>query len=98
MRSESSGEARQFGRRRSSRCPIVPEAIPHRIAHSRPEGQATARAHPHASPARLTAGPGVLGQLIAPSRLMALGCATLFLGLVLLFPLVGHATWHAFRA
>lgn len=29
---------------------------------------------------------------------MALGCATLFLGLVLLFPLVGHATWHAFRA
>lgn len=29
---------------------------------------------------------------------MALGCATLFLGLVLLFPLIGHATWHAFRA
>jgi uncharacterized membrane protein len=29
---------------------------------------------------------------------MALGCATLFVGLVLLFPLVGHATWHAFRA
>lgn len=29
---------------------------------------------------------------------MALGCVTLFLGLVLLFPLIGHATWHAFRA
>ncbi|HWV80072.1 MAG TPA: DUF2189 domain-containing protein [Hyphomicrobiaceae bacterium] len=29
---------------------------------------------------------------------MALGCATLFLGLVIIFPLVGHATWHAFRA
>jgi uncharacterized membrane protein len=29
---------------------------------------------------------------------MALGCATLFLGLVLLFPLIGHATWHAFRS
>lgn len=29
---------------------------------------------------------------------MALGCATLFLGLVLIFPLIGHATWHAFRA
>jgi uncharacterized membrane protein len=32
------------------------------------------------------------------SGFMALGCATLFLGLVLLFPLIGHATWHAFRA
>jgi uncharacterized membrane protein len=29
---------------------------------------------------------------------MAVGCATLFIGLVLLFPLIGHATWHAFRA
>jgi uncharacterized membrane protein len=29
---------------------------------------------------------------------MALGCATLFLGLVIAFPLIGHATWHAFRA
>jgi uncharacterized membrane protein len=29
---------------------------------------------------------------------MAIGCATLFVGLVLLFPLIGHATWHAFRA
>jgi uncharacterized membrane protein len=28
---------------------------------------------------------------------MALGVATLFVGLVLAFPLVGHATWHAFR-
>ena len=30
--------------------------------------------------------------------LMAFGFATLFLGLVVAFPLVGHATWHAFRA
>jgi uncharacterized membrane protein len=29
--------------------------------------------------------------------LMVLGLATLFLGLVVTFPLVGHATWHAFR-
>lgn len=28
---------------------------------------------------------------------MALGLATLFVGLVFAFPLVGHATWHAFR-
>jgi uncharacterized membrane protein len=28
---------------------------------------------------------------------MALGIATLFLGLVFAFPLIGHATWHAFR-
>jgi uncharacterized membrane protein len=28
---------------------------------------------------------------------MALGIATLFVGLVVMFPLVGHATWHAFR-
>lgn len=29
--------------------------------------------------------------------LMALGLATLFAGLVVIFPLLGHATWHAFR-
>jgi uncharacterized membrane protein len=28
---------------------------------------------------------------------MALGLATLFAGLVVMFPLIGHATWHAFR-
>jgi uncharacterized membrane protein len=28
---------------------------------------------------------------------MALGLATLFVGLAIAFPLVGHATWHAFR-
>jgi uncharacterized membrane protein len=28
---------------------------------------------------------------------MVLGFATLFVGLVLVFPLIGHATWHAFR-
>jgi len=30
--------------------------------------------------------------------LTACGVATLYLGLVLTFPLVGHATWHAYRA
>lgn len=30
--------------------------------------------------------------------LMAIGMATLFLGLIVVFPLVGHATWHAYRA
>ncbi len=29
---------------------------------------------------------------------MAIGLATLFVGLVVIFPLLGHATWHAFRA
>jgi uncharacterized membrane protein len=29
--------------------------------------------------------------------LMAVGFATLLVGLVVVFPLVGHATWHAFR-
>jgi uncharacterized membrane protein len=28
---------------------------------------------------------------------MVLGLASLFVGLVVLFPLIGHATWHAFR-
>ena len=30
--------------------------------------------------------------------LMVLGLGTLFFGLVVTFPLAGHATWHAFRA
>jgi len=30
--------------------------------------------------------------------LVAAGIATLFLGLLVVFPLVGHATWHAYRA
>lgn len=29
---------------------------------------------------------------------MAVGMATFFVGMVLAFPLVGHATWHAYRA
>ena len=28
---------------------------------------------------------------------MALGIATLSIGLIVIFPLIGHATWHAFR-
>jgi uncharacterized membrane protein len=28
---------------------------------------------------------------------MAIGLAGLALGLVVVFPLIGHATWHAFR-
>lgn len=30
--------------------------------------------------------------------LTAVGIATLFVGLIVTFPLVGHATWHAYRA
>ena len=30
--------------------------------------------------------------------MMGFGIATLFGGLVITFPLIGHATWHAFRA
>ena len=29
---------------------------------------------------------------------MAQGIVTLFVGLIVAFPLLGHATWHAFRA
>ncbi len=29
---------------------------------------------------------------------IAVGTATLFVGLVIAFPLIGHATWHAFRS
>lgn len=40
--------------------------------------------------------PAILwGVLIA--ALMALGVVTFFLGLVIIFPLIGHATWHAYR-
>jgi uncharacterized membrane protein len=28
---------------------------------------------------------------------MALGIATLYVGLIIIFPLIGHATWHAYR-
>ena len=31
------------------------------------------------------------------AALMLFGIATLFAGLVVVFPLIGHATWHAFR-
>jgi uncharacterized membrane protein len=45
----------------------------------------------------LNTGPMLLwAALIA--GFMALGLATLFVGLAIAFPLVGHATWHAFRA
>ena len=37
-----------------------------------------------------------LGWLIAV--LIAFGIATMFVGLIVVFPLVGHATWHAYRA
>ena len=29
--------------------------------------------------------------------LTAIGLATMFLGLIVIFPLIGHATWHAYR-
>ncbi len=29
--------------------------------------------------------------------LIAMGCVTLFAGLAIAFPLIGHATWHAYR-
>ncbi len=30
--------------------------------------------------------------------MIAFGCATLFLGLIVAFPVLGHATWHAYRS
>lgn len=47
----------------------------------------------------VTANPGPMllwAWLIA--ILCAMGLATLFVGLVIVFPLVGHATWHAYRS
>ena len=42
-------------------------------------------------------GPMLLwGMLI--SLFIAAGIVTLFLGLIVIFPLLGHATWHAYRA
>jgi uncharacterized membrane protein len=42
-------------------------------------------------------GPMLLwGWLIA--MLTAFGFATLFVGLIVIFPLIGHATWHAYRS
>jgi uncharacterized membrane protein len=39
---------------------------------------------------------GLWAALIAGA--MVLGFVTLFVGLVVTFPLIGHATWHAYRA
>ncbi len=41
-------------------------------------------------------GPMLLWAVIIAGH-MALGLATAFVGLVVIFPLLGHATWHAFR-
>jgi len=30
--------------------------------------------------------------------LVGIGFATLFVGLIVTMPLIGHATWHAYRA
>jgi len=38
---------------------------------------------------------GLWAVLIA--ALISLGVATVFLGLIIAFPLVGHATWHAYQ-
>ncbi|MDP2822881.1 MAG: hypothetical protein Q8O52_09420 [Sulfuritalea sp.] len=38
----------------------------------------------------------VWGALVV--LLTAIGIATAFLGLIVTMPLVGHATWHAYRA
>jgi uncharacterized membrane protein len=42
-------------------------------------------------------GPMLLWAAIIAGH-MALGLATAFVGLVVIFPLLGHATWHAYRA
>jgi uncharacterized membrane protein len=36
-----------------------------------------------------------LGGIVAGA--MVFSFVTLFFGLVIMFPLIGHATWHAFR-
>ncbi len=44
----------------------------------------------------LNTGPMLLWAAIIASY-MTIGLATLFIGLIVIFPLLGHATWHAFR-
>ena len=46
---------------------------------------------------RLNAGTMLLWAALIAGY-MVLGTWTLFVGLVVIFPLLGHATWHAFRA
>jgi len=46
--------------------------------------------------ASLNTGPMLLWAALIAGY-MAIGLATLFVGLVVIFPLLGHATWHAFR-
>jgi uncharacterized membrane protein len=45
----------------------------------------------------LNTGPMLLWAAIIAGY-MLLATATLFVGLIVIFPLLGHATWHAFRA
>jgi uncharacterized membrane protein len=45
---------------------------------------------------RLNFGPMVLWAVIIVG-LVAIGFATLYVGLVVVLPLIGHATWHAYR-
>lgn len=47
----------------------------------------------NASPLQVAAYIGAGGVL----AVIALGFATVMLGMILLYPLVGHATWHAYR-
>jgi uncharacterized membrane protein len=42
--------------------------------------------------------PAMAVWLMIIVTLTGLGFATAFAGLVVLFPLLGHATWHAYRA
>ena len=36
--------------------------------------------------------------LVVSALLFAIGVVTGFLGLIVVFPLLGHATWHAYKA
>jgi len=47
--------------------------------------------------ASLNTGPMLLWAALLAGYMM-IGFITLFVGLIVIFPLLGHATWHAFRA
>ena len=60
------------------------------------------REQPHSSAAALisisrAAAPMLLWAWLV-AVLTAFGVATMFLGLIVVFPLIGHATWHAYRS
>ena len=46
---------------------------------------------------RLRRGAGFITALLCVAALLVVGSLTLFVGLAVIFPVLGHATWHLYR-